>query len=529
MDKAFDYIIVGAGSAGCVLANRLSEDSSCTVALVEAGGEPDPRLAHVPGAATWMQNTRSDWAFSTVPQRELFNRRIAYPRGRVLGGTSILNFMVYVRGNAGDFDNWAQMGNTGWSYLDVLPYFKKAETNASISDRYHGEAGPLSVETNAHRHALCDLFIEAATSLGVKFNPDFNGESQWGCGYYQATLKNGKRSSTAAAYLDAVRERPNLTVVKNAHVLRVAIEKGRARGIECVLDGLSVETLHADRQVILSAGSIGSPHLLMLSGVGPAEHLQEHDIKVHLDNADVGQNLEDHLGGTTVGARVKDPDAIYGRLPKTFEESLDEFERTGGGMLATLQLDAGAFFAVDPGFEYPQCQTFFSPGISEFYRTDGEPDRSRFTAGGYVCKSRSRGSVRLASANPLDAPLIDPNYLSEPDDLRVQIEHVKWNIEVLNAKPFEKVRDGTAQPDFQNDSEIETFIRQNASTIWHPTGTCRMGAAGHAVVSPELSVHGIDGLSICDASVMPTMTSGNINAPVIMVAEKGADMIKEQS
>ena len=192
MDKAFDYIIVGAGSAGCVLANRLSEDSSCTVALVEAGGEPDPRLAHVPGAATWMQNTRSDWAFSTVPQRELFNRRIAYPRGRVLGGTSILNFMVYVRGNAGEFDNGAQMGNTGWSYLDVLPYFKKAETNASISDRYHGDAGPLNVETNAHRHALCDLFIEAATSLGVPFNPDFNGESQWGCGYYQATLKNGK-------------------------------------------------------------------------------------------------------------------------------------------------------------------------------------------------------------------------------------------------------------------------------------------------------------------------------------------------
>ena len=228
-------------------------------------------------------------------------------------------------------------------------------------------------------------------------------------------------------------------MVKNAHVLRVAIEKGRAWGIECVLDGLSVETLHADRQVILSAGSIGSPHLLMLSGVGPAEHLQEHDIKVCLDNADVGQNLEDHLGGTTVGARVKDLDAIYGRLPKTFEESLDEFEQTGGGMLATLQLDAGAFFAVDPGFEYPQCQTFFSPGISEFYRTDGAPDRSRYTAGGYICKSRSRGSVSLASANPLDAPLIDPNYLSEPDDLRVQIEHVKWNIEVLNAKPFGKV------------------------------------------------------------------------------------------
>ncbi len=483
----------------------------------------------MPGAATWMQNTRSDWSFTTVPQRELFDRKIAYPRGRVLGGSSILNFMVYVRGNAGDYDQWAQMGNTGWSYADVLPYFRKAETNAAFDDAYHGQNGPLSVETNAHRHSLSDLFIEAAVSMGIPFNPDFNGESQWGCGYYQATLKNGRRASTSAAFLDPVRDRPNLTVLKDAHVLRVTIKNGRATGIECVLNGKQIQTIHADREVVLSAGSIGSPHLLMLSGVGPARHLREHGIDIHLDNPDVGQNLEDHLGGTTVTARLRDPDAVFGHVTQSFRQSLDEFESTGGGILATLQLDAGAFFSVDSGFEYPQCQTFFAPSIAEYNRTDGIPDCSSITAGGYICKSKSRGCLSLASSNPLDAPLIDPNYLSEPDDLRVQIEHVKWNQRVLNSKPFEKVREGQAQPDFSDVDEVETFIRRNASTTWHPSSTCRMGAEGSSVVSSELAVHGLENLSICDASVMPTMVSGNLNAPTIMIAEKGADLIKART
>lgn len=526
MSNGFDYIIVGAGSAGCVLAHRLSEDPSCTVALVEAGGEPDPRLAPVPGAASWMQNTRSDWAFTTVPQRELFDRKIPYPRGRVLGGTSVLNYMVYVRGNAGDYDQWAQLGNTGWSYDGVLPYFRKAETNSKFDDDYHGRSGPLNVEHNAHTHPLGDLFIEAATSLGVPFNPDFNGESQWGCGYYQATLKNGKRASTVAAYLDPVRNRPNLTVFKDAHVLRVVIESGRAVGIECVLEGRQIQTMHADREVVISAGSIGSPHLLMLSGIGPADHLRENRIETQLDNPDVGQNLEDHLGARGVSAYLRDPDAIFGHVAQSFEEGLEEFERTGGGVLATHYLDFGAFYAVDPGQEYPQCQTFMTPGIAEFYRNDGVPDRSRVTMGGYPCRPNSRGSVRLASSNPLDPPLINPNYLSEPDDLRVLIEHVKWNQMILNSESMGKVREGPAHPDFKNDSEVETFVRQTASTIWHPTGTCRMGQMGRSVVSSELAVHGIDGLSVCDASVMPTMVSGNTNAPTIMVAEKGADLIK---
>ena len=446
-----------------------------------------------------------------------------------VGRFSVLNYVVYVRGNAGDFDQWAQMGNQGWSYKDVLPYFRRAETNAKFNDAYHGQDGPLSVETNGHAHPLCEMFIEAAMSLGLPFNPDFNGESQWGCGYYQATTKNGKRSSTVAAYLDPVRGRDNLIVVKNAQVLRIGIETGRATGIECILDGAKIETLRAESQVILSAGSIGTPHLLMLSGVGPSEHLNEHGIKTIFDNPNVGQHLKDHLGMTPVSAFLRDPDGLYVSKAQSFEEHLKEFEGTSGGALASLQLDAGAFFSVDPGFEYPQCQTYFSVYPGESDERSGGTSKASVTAGGYICKSKSRGSVTLATSNPLDAPLIDPNYLSEPNDLRVQIEHVKWNIDVLNAKPFDKIRDGAVQPEFRDDREIETFIRQNASTIWHPTGTCRMGAERHAVVDPKLKVHGIEGLSICDASVMPTMTSGNINAPVIMIAEKGADLIRART
>ena len=528
MTSEFDYIIIGAGSAGCVLAHRLSEDPTCKVALIEAGGEPDPRLAHVPGAATRMRNTRSDWSFTTVPQRELFGRKMAYPRGRVLGGTSILNYMIYVRGNAGDYDQWARMGNTSWSYDGVLPYFAKAETNATFNDAYHGRNGPLSVETNPHRHPLCDLFIEAAMSKGAPFTPDFNGESQWGCGYYQATLRNGKRASAAAEYLDPVRARPNLTVFKNTLVLKLLVRNGCATAIECLLEGRRFETIRADREIILSAGAIGSPQLLMLSGIGPADHLNSHGIDVVLDNPEVGQNLEDHLG-CFVQAPLRDPDAVYGDLPQSFEEGLAQFERSGDGLLATHYLDAGAFFAVDPDCEYPQCQTFFTPGICELYRTDGAPNRTLVSAGGYVCKSGSRGRVTLASSNPLDPPDIDPNYLSEPDDLRLLVEHVKWNQMVLNAEPFGRVRSAFAQPEFQDDGAIETYIRQNATTIFHPTGTCRMGEAGASVVSQELLVHGIERLSVCDASVMPTMVSGNTNAPTIMIAEKGADLIKARN
>lgn len=529
MNRHIDYVIVGAGSAGCVLASRLSEDPACHVALIEAGDEPDKRLAAIPGAAPRMQNSRADWAFTTVPQRQLFDRRIAYPRGRAIGGTSILNYMMYVRGNAGDYDRWAQMGNTGWSYVDVLPYFKKAETNSKLSGEYHGCNGPLSVEYSPNRHPLCELFIEAAIEMGLPLNPDFNGQAQLGCGYYQATLGDGRRSSAAEAYLAPVLGRPNLTIIKNAHVTRIVVEHGRAVGVEYLADGRCLETARAEAEVILSAGTIGSPHIMMLSGLGQASHLLEVGIYVIADISGVGQNLEDHLGIGNLSVFLKDPDAVFGKLPATFGDALGEFEKTGRGLLASLYLDAGAFYAVDPGAEYPQCQSVLSLGISEFWRTDGAPDRSRFRVGGWSCRSRSRGSVTLASGNPLIPPLIDPNYLSEPDDLRLSVRQVKWVRELLNSKAFDGIRAGPAQPEFTTDAEIETHIRRNASTIWHPTSTCRMGCDSEAVVGPDLRVHGIDGLSICDASIMPSMVSGNTNAPTIMIAEKGADLIRSRS
>ncbi len=308
MPSGCDYIIVGAGSAGCVLAARLSENPDCSVVLLEAGGEPDPRLAPVPGAASRMRNTCADWAFTTTPQRELFDRRIAYPRGRVIGGTSILNYMVYIRGNAGDYDGWAQRGNAGWSYEDVLPYFRKAESNAEYDDSYHGRAGPLSVENNAHRHPLGALFIEAAVAMGVPFNPDFNGAVQAGCGYYQATQRRGRRCDTATAYLAPVLERANLSVIKNAHVTRIAVKRNRAVAVEYLVDGRRAETLSAEREIVLAAGAIGSPHIMMLSGLGPAAHLAEHGIRAVADMPAVGQNLEDHLGAGELAAHVLDPE-----------------------------------------------------------------------------------------------------------------------------------------------------------------------------------------------------------------------------
>lgn len=529
MKNTFDFIIIGAGSAGCVLANRLSADAACKVALIEAGDEPDVRLAPVPGAASHLRNTRADWAFTTTPQRELFGRRIAYPRGRVIGGTSILNYMAYVRGNAADYDGWAQMGNTGWSYDDVLPYFRKAESNADFSDAWHGENGPLGVETNTQRHPTCDLFLEAAMALGLPSNPDFNGAQQAGCGYFQATIRNGRRSSTAEAYLDPVRHRPNLTVLKNTHLLRIVIEEGRAVGVEVLAEGRNVETLRAEKEIVLSAGAIGSPHIMMMSGLGPADHLTDHCIPVLCDLPAVGQNLEDHLGVGPVSARVSDPDAVFGKVPDAFEDALAEFKRTGGGLLATHHLDVGAFYSVDADTVSPQCQVFMIPGIWEPSRIDGVPDRSKIILNGWPTRSRSRGSVTLCSSNPLDPPVIDPNYLSDPDDLRISVEMVKFHVQLLNSPAYGQIRAGKALPEFLNDADIADHVRRNASTIWHPSSTCRMGSGEMSVVGPDLSVHGIDGLSICDASVMPTMVSGNPNAAIIMVAEKGADLIYQRS
>ena len=520
----FDYIIVGAGSAGCVIANRLSADPSCRVLLIEAGGEPDTNLATIPGGAIYLWGSKLDWAYTTTPQKQLFGRRIAYPRGRAVGGTSVLNLMMYVRGSRADYDRWKAMGNPGWGYDDVLPYFRRSEGNTNLADDYHGTDGPMGVATNPHRHPLCERFLEAAQSVGIPYNPDFNGAVQEGCGYFQATLKNGRRCGSKDAFIDPIRDRPNFTLLRNAFVFRLVIEHGRARGVD-IFTGGRTQRIEADREVILAAGAIGSPHLLMLSGIGPAAHLVAHDIQVIADLPGVGQDLQDHIGGGAVSATLKEPLDLSAHATG-FDDALAEFEGTGKGHLATLHLDAGAFLKLDPSGTDPDFEAVFTPSHAEFYRADGKPDRTRVYLGGWVSRPQSRGSVTLASANPLDRPLIDPNYFAEPLDLRLTVEGVRRRMEILNAGPFDDVRLGRADPGDLDDAALELRVRRSATTIWHPTSTCRMGADERAVVGPDLRVHGIERLRVCDASVMPSMISANTNATAVMIGEKASDLVR---
>ncbi len=521
----FDYIVVGAGSAGCVLADRLSADPTCRVVLIEAGGEPDSHLATIPGAAMYLQGSKLDWAYTTTPQKQLFGQRIAYPRGRAVGGTSVLNLMMYVRGNRGDYDRWEAMGNSGWGYKDVLPYFRRSEGNTAFADDYHGTDGPMEVVTNPYRHQLCERFLEAAQSIGIIYNPDFNGASQEGCGYFQSTVKNGRRCGSKEAFIDPIRDRANFTLLRNAFVFRLVIENGRARGVEIFVDG-QIQRVEAGCEVILAAGAIGSPHLLMLSGVGPAAHLSAHDIPVVADLPGVGQDLQDHIGGGAVSAVLKEPLDLGGNAAD-FDAAVAEFGATAAGHLATNYLDAGAFLRLDASDPDPDFEATFTSGVAEFYRLDGQPDRSRVYVGGWISRPQSRGSVTLASADPLDRPLIDPNYFAEPHDLRLTAEGVRRRMDILNAGPFDEVRLGRADPGDLDDAALELRIRRSASTIWHPTSTCRMGSDERAVVGPDLRVHGIEGLRVCDASAMPAIVSANTNATTVMIGEKGSRLIRQ--
>ena len=452
----YHTIIVGAGSAGCVLANRLTEDPDRKVLLLEAGGETNEDLISVPGAAPSLRDGKIDWAFKTVPQKHLMDRRMNYPRGRGLGGTSVLNWLVYVRGNKGDYDHWRQLGNVGWDYDSVLPYFVRAEANESIRDGYHGTHGPLSVEDHPFRHPLCAVYLEAARSVGIPFNPDFNGARQEGCGYYQMTARGGRRCSAAAGYLDPVHSRPNLTILTNTLALRLLIEDRKVAGVEYLANGRSVERAHSEAEVVLAAGAIGSPQILMLSGIGPKDHLNAHGIDVALDLPGVGQDLQDHAGNHGISVGIRDLEA-YGPGPGSFADELAQFQRDGGGNLASNGIEAGAFIRARPSDEYPSLQLYFDSGTAEYNREYGVLDHSRIALYVYVCRPRSRGTVTLASANPLDRPLIDPNYFSDPDDLELTILGVRRNLEIMCAKPFDKVRMDDIRPDLRTRSDIEGY------------------------------------------------------------------------
>jgi choline dehydrogenase len=525
----FDFIVVGAGSAGCVLANRLSASGRHGVLLLEAGGEDDDRWIHIPlGYGKHFSNPKVNWLYQSEVDEKTGSRSIAQPRGKVLGGSSSINGLVYVRGQHEDYDDWRDLGNAGWGYADVLPYFRKAEDNQRWANEYHGVGGPLCVSDPSEPHPLCEAFFAAAEGCGYPRNPDFNGARQAGFGYNQVTQRWGRRCSTAVGYLRPARQRANLTVVTDAHATRILFSGKRAAGIEYLRDGTR-ESAHARGDVILAAGAFNSPQLMQLSGLGPAPHLQALGIPVVADMPGVGANLQDHYNGRLVFECAEAftlNDVVASPLRK-LREGLRYF-LTRKGFLTMAASTATGFAATEPGAPRPDVQI----GLM-LYSTDKAGDTlhpfSGFTLLVRLLKPESRGTVLVKSADPLEAPVIRPNYLSSTKDCDVLVAGMKLARRLVDADPMRRYvarAHEPAQP-FTHDDEWLQYLRARGGISYHPVGTCRMGGDADAVVDERLRVRGIAGLRVVDASIMPTLVSGNTNAPTIMIGEKGADMILE--
>jgi choline dehydrogenase len=523
----FDYIIVGAGSAGCVLANRLSANGRYRVLLLEAGGRGLNPWIHIPiGYAKLFQNSRYNWKYETEPEPELNGRRIYQPRGKVLGGTSAINGLVYIRGQKEDYDHWAQLGNTGWSYDDVLPLFKRAEDQENGADAFHGISGPLAVSNPRDHHMLCDAFIEACAERGVPFNPDFNGAVQEGAGYFQTTSRNGLRCSTAAGYLKPASGRDNLTILTHAHVKRVMFEGKRAVAVEFLHRGRMTRA-SAGKEIVLSAGAIGTPQLLEVSGVGQQQRLKELGVAIVHDAAEVGENLQDHLQVRMV-FKAKQPVTLndeYNNLFRRIGIGL-RYAISRKGPLAVSAGYANAFFKSDQRLATPDIQIHFI-----IFSTDkmgsGLHPFSGFTASVCHLRPEARGSIHARSADTADAPSIRVNYLSQPEDRRANVEGLKFLRSIMQAHAMAPFMETELEPGLgiASDDELLAYARAKGNSIYHPSGTCRMGVDARAVVGPDLIVKGVTGLRIADGSIMPRLVSGNTNAPIIMIGEKASDLI----
>ncbi|AKS40711.1 GMC family oxidoreductase [Wenzhouxiangella marina] len=524
MPNRYDYIIVGAGSAGCVLAHRLSADPSVSVLLLEAGPRDWNPFIHMPAGLAKLVNFKSlNWNYETEPEPALNNRRLYWPRGKVLGGSSSINAMCYSRGHRSDYEDWAALGNPGWAWKDVLPYFMRAEDQSRGADDLHGVGGPLSVSDLSYTNPLSDVFIQAAEQAGFARNRDFNGPAQRGVGFYQVTQRNGRRCSTAAGYLKPVRSRPNLTVITGALTLGLTFSgPDRVRGVRYAKRGIA-RTATAEREVLLAAGAINSPQLMMLSGIGPAGMLETAGVRVRHELTELGRNLQDHLDICTL-TRCSQP-VTYDQLSEIRVGLRYFLHREGEG--TSNIAEAGAFLVSGRGRDdRPDVQMHFVPALLD------DHGRNRLPGDGYTlhaCPLRpeSRGHLALRSADPRQPIAIHANYLSEAEDLEMMLDCVRLSREILDQPAFKPFRAHEIFPgnDVTSRTGLIDFIRNKAETIYHPVGTCRMGSDPHSVVDPELRVRGIEGLRVIDASIMPTLVGGNTNAPTVMIAEKAADLI----
>jgi choline dehydrogenase len=525
-----DFIVVGAGSAGCAAAARLSEDPATRVLLLEAGGEDRNRWIHIPlGFGKTFADPSVNWCYETEPDPGAGDRRVFWPRGKVLGGSSSINGMVYIRGQAEDFDHWRQLGNTGWSFEDVLPYFKRAEHQTRGADAFHGTDGPLCVSDVPDRHPICEAFIQSATELGFPRNDDFNGATQEGVGYHQTTTRKGRRCSTAVGYLRPAMQRPNLRVITGALTERIDFDGRRATGVTFRQLG-RLNSARAGREVILCGGAVNSPQLLMLSGIGPREHLIELGIPLLHHLPGVGQSLQDHYSA---------PIKLKCLMPITVNDVMQSNARKlkvglqymifKNGPLAMATSPAALFARTRPELASPDIKCSISPFSAERPQ-DGLHPWSGFTMIAYQLRPESRGQIKLKTANPADPPAVYPNYLATETDQRTIVAGLKLCRQLLANPHLQRFVASEFLPGaaVQSDEQLLDYARQRGGTVYHPTSTCKMGQDAFAVVDPELRVHGLDGLRIADASIMPTVVSGNTNAATIMIGERVADMARQQ-